>query len=52
MCVCVYHPQSAHLNVIGHVGANGTHYIVGEEKLVRNDETFVQVFSHTNLVNE
>ena len=41
--VRLYHPQSAHLNMTSHVGANGTFYIVDEEKLVSSDETYVQV---------
>ena len=42
--VRLYNPQSAHLNVTRRTGANGTFYIVDEEKLVSSDETYVQVF--------
>ena len=41
--VRLYHPQSAHPNMTSRVGANGTFYIVEEEKLVSSDETYVQV---------
>ena len=41
--VRLYHPQSPHLNMTSFVGANGTFYMVDEEKLVSSDETFIQV---------
>lgn len=49
--VRLYNPRSAHLNVTDRVGANGTYYIiVDEENVVSSDETFVQVFFHTNNI--
>ena len=41
--VRLYNPQSAHLNVTDHIGANRTFYIVDADKLVSSDETFIQV---------
>ena len=41
--VRLYNPQSPRLNVTNCVGANGTFFIIDEEKLVSGDETYVQV---------
>ena len=46
--VRLYNPQSPHLNVTNHVGANETFYIVDVDKLVSSDETYVQVFINSS----